>query len=194
MRFQFTLSGGEATISTPGFWDSNAAWDATQLVGEYHAYMKELPSMTAPARIAAQRNPFALEEAKAVASAVAAGGRKGFVVSKAYDEEFAYTLDCADCMIGKVKAAVTATAKSNGTVVLAGTIAKTKVSGSAVLEISPEVEDSYEDYDELGNPVEVPFFVRTATARFFTSKFVVEIVYTLEDGEVLDAAGKVWKK
>lgn len=65
---------------------------------------------------------------------------------------------------------------------------------AAVLEISPEVEDSYEDYDELGNPVEVPYFVRTATARFFTSKFVVEIVYTLEDGEVLDAAGKVWKK
>ena len=174
--------------------DANAAWDAAQLTGEYHTYMTELPSMTAPAWIVAQRSPFALAEAKAVASTVVASGKKGFVVSKAYDEDFDYSLECADCMIGKVKAAVTATAKASGTVALAGTIAKTKVSGSAVLEVSPEVEGAYEDFDEYDNPVEVPYVFRTATARYFLPKFVVEIVYRLEDGEVTDVTGKVWKK
>ena len=175
----------------------DAAWDSSQLVGEFHTYMMELPSMSAPTLVVAQRNPFALADAKEVAAAVVASGKKGakgFVVSKAYDEDYAYTLDCAECMVGGVKAAVTATAKASGTVALAGTIAKTKVSGSAVLDVSPEVEETYEDYDEFDNPINVSVLVRTATARFFTSKFVIEIVYTLEDGEVADVSGKVWKK
>ena len=175
----------------------DAAWDSSQLVGEFHTYMMELPSMSAPTLVLAQRNPFALADAKEVAAAVVASGKKGakgFVVSKAYDEDYAYTLDCAECMVGGVKAAVTATAKASGTVALAGTIAKTKVSGSAVLDVSPEVEETYEDYDEFDNPINVSVLVRTATARFFTSKFVIEIVYTLEDGEVADVSGKVWKK
>ena len=80
--------------------------------------------------------------------------------------------------MGGAKAAVTATAKANGTVSLAGTIAKTKVSGSAVLEVLPGLEEP----------------TRTATARFFTSTFVIEVVYVLEDGEVVEAYGSVWKK
>ena len=97
-------------------------------------------------------------------------------------------------MVGGVKAAVTVTAKANGTVTLAGTIAKTKVSGSAVLDVFPEAEEKYDDYDEYDNPIEVSVHVRTATARFFTSKFVIEVVYSLEDDEVADVTGKVWKK
>lgn len=47
---------------------------------------------------------------------------------------------------------------------------------------------------EYDNPIEVSVHVRTATARFFTSKFVIEVVYSLEDDEVADVTGKVWKK
>ena len=177
--------------------DTNAGWDALQLVGSYYSYNTKMPSMTAPAWISAQRSPFALDEAKEVARAVAASGKKGakgFVVSKAYDEDYAYTLNCAECMVGGVKAAVTVTAKANGTVALAGTIAKTKVSGSAVLDVSPEAEEKYDDYDEYDNPIEVSVHVRTATARFFTSKFVIEVVYSFEDDEVVETSGRVWKK
>ena len=60
--------------------------------------------------------------------------------------------------------------------------------------MSPEVEDTYEDYDEFDNPIEVTVRVRTATARFLTSKFVIEVIYTLEDGEVVDTFGKVWRR
>ena len=66
--------------------------------------------------------------------------------------------------------------------------------GAAVLEVSPEVEDTYEDYDDYDNPIEVPVRVRTATAHFFSGDFVVEIVYTLEDGEIVETYGRVWKK
>lgn len=155
--------------------DTNAGWDALQLVGSYYTYNTKMPSMTAPAWIVAQRNPFALDDAKTVAAAVAASGRNGawgFVVSKAHGESHAYTLDCAECIVGG-KAAVTVTAKANGTVALAGKIGSTKVSGTATLELSG---------------------AGTATARFFTSKFVVEVAYSLEDGEVVSASGKVWKK
>ncbi|MBQ2626134.1 MAG: hypothetical protein IJG18_13665, partial [Kiritimatiellae bacterium] len=120
-------------------------------------------------------------------------GARKFVVSKTHGEDFDYALECAECMAGG-KASLTAKAKANGTVALAGTIAKTKVSASAVLEVSPEVEDTYEDYD---NPIEVPVRVRTATARFFSGNFVIEIVYAIEsdeDGTYVNAAGKVWKK
>ena len=175
--------------------DTNAGWDALQLVGSYYSYNTKMPSMTAPAWISAQRSPFALDEAKEVARAVAAsgvGGVEKFALQKAKGG-YAYDLVCASCMIGG-KASLTAKAKASGTVALAGTIAKTKVSASAVPEVSPEVEDTYEDYDEFDNPIEVPVRVRTATARFLTSKFVIEVIYTLEDGEVVDTFGKVWRR
>ena len=180
--------------------DTNVAWEGRQLSGWYIDYTIDkngVAPMKPHAIVVAQRNPFALDEAKVVSGAVAASGKKGakgFVVSKAYDEDYAYTLDCAECMVGGVKAAVTVTAKANGTVTLAGTIAKTKVSGSAVLDVFPEAEEKYDDYDEYDNPIEVSVHVRTATARFFTSKFVIEVVYSLEDDEVADVTGKVWKK
>ena len=66
--------------------------------------------------------------------------------------------------------------------------------GAAVLEVSPEVVEMREDYDEDDNPIEVPVRVRTATAHFFSGDFVVEIVYTLEDGEIVETYGRVWKK
>ena len=194
------LKGGTKVWQAQIEIDTNSAWDGRQLSGWYSEYTVDKYG-SAPMKplvcIAAQRNPFALAEAKSVAAAVVASGRKGakgFIVSKAYDEDFAYTLECAECMVGGAKAAVTATAKASGTVALAGTIAKTKVSASAVLEVSPEVEDTYEDYDEFDNPIEVTVRVRTATARFLTSKFVIEVIYTLEDGEVVDTFGKVWRR
>lgn len=178
--------------------DTNVAWDEACDVGWYRAYTRtdDAEPIILGERIMAQRNPFALDEAKAVAAAIVASGKKGkkgFVSLKAYDEEFDYMLECAECMVGG-KVAVIATAKSNGTVTLAGTIAKTKVSGTAVLNVSPETWETYEDYDEYDNPISVTVPVRTATARFFTSKFVIEIVYTLEDNEVAYASGRVWKK
>ena len=164
----------------------DSAWDSRQLFGWYNVYTIDkngLASMTPYLAVAAQRNAFAADDdAKAVAAAVVASGKKGakgFVVTKAYDEDYVYTLDCADCALGGAKAAVAATAKANGTVSLAGTIAKTKVSGSAVLEVLPESE---------GEPA------RTATARFFTSKFGIEVVDVIEDGEVVEAYGRVWGK
>ena len=170
--------------------DTNAAWDSRQLVGEYHTYMKELPSMTAPTWIVAQRSPFALDDAKGVAEAVAASGTRGvekFALQKAKGG-YAYDLVCASCMIGG-KVSLTAKAKTNGTVTLSGKIGTKAVSGTAVLGVSPEVVEMREDYDED----EVPVRVRTATARFFSGNFVIEIVYTLNDGEVVDVVGKVWK-
>lgn len=175
--------------------DTNAAWDSRQLVGEYHTYMKELPSMTAPTWIVAQRSPFALDDAKGVAEAVASSGTRGvekFALRKAKGG-YAYDLVCASCMIGG-KASLTAKAKANGTVALSGKIGAKAVSGTAVLEVSPEVVEMYEDYDDPDNPIEVPVRVRTATARFLTSKFVIEVIYTLEDGEVVDTFGKVWRR
>ncbi len=190
------LKGGTNVWVAELMIDTTAGWDACQITGDYCTYNTKMPSMTAPVWIVAQRNPFALAEAKAVAAAVVASGRNGarkFVVSKTHGEDFDYALECAECMAGG-KASLTAKAKANGTVALAGTIAKTKVSASAVLEVSPEVEDTYEDYDEFDNPIEVPVRVRTATARFLTSKFVIEVIYTLEDGEVVDTFGKVWRR
>ena len=179
--------------------DTKVGWDEVRPVGWYSAYTIDkygMAPLCPPEYIMAQRNPFAADEAKAVAAAIVASGKKGkmgFAVMKAYEEDFAYTLECAECMVGG-KAAVTATAKSNGTVMLAGTIAKTKVSGTAVLNVSPETWETYEDYGEYDNPITVTVPVRTATARFFTSKFVIEIVYTLEDNKVIYTSGRVWKK
>ena len=35
---------------------------------------------------------------------------------------------------------------------------------------------------------------RTATARFFSDKFIIEVSYVLEDGVVVTASGRVWRK
>ena len=175
--------------------DTNAGWDALQLVGSYYSYNTKMPSMTAPAWISAQRSPFALDDAKGVAEAVAASGTRGvekFALQKAKGG-YAYDLVCASCMIGG-KASLTAKAKAVGTVTLSGKIGAKAVSGTAVLGVSPEVVEMREDYDEDDNPLEVPVRVRTATARFFSGNFVIEVVYTLNDGEVVDVSGKVWKK
>lgn len=63
--------------------------------------------------------------------------------------------------------------------------------GSDVFQNCRKLESISFEYD---NPIEVSVHVRTATARFFTSKFVIEVVYSLEDDEVADVTGKVWKK
>ena len=192
------LKGGTNVWVAELMIDTTAGWDACQMAGDYYTYNTKMPSMTAPAWISAQRNPFARDDAKAVAAAVAKSGKKGvekFALQKAKGDHV-YDLVCASCMVGG-KAALTATAKANGAVTLAGKIGTKKVSGTAVLDISPEIEDKYEDFDEYDNPIEVPIRVRTATARFFSGNFVIEIVYAIEsdeDGTYVNAAGKVWKK
>ena len=35
---------------------------------------------------------------------------------------------------------------------------------------------------------------QTATARFFSGKFIVEVFYTLKDGAVDSVSGRAWKK
>ena len=192
------LKGGTNVWVAELMIDTTAGWDACQMAGDYYTYNTKMPSMTAPAWISAQRNPFACDDAKAVAAAVAKSGKKGvekFALQKAKGDHV-YDLVCASCMVGG-KAALTATAKANGTVALAGKIGTKKVSGTAVLDISPEHEEKYDDIDEYDNPIEVTVRVRTATARFFSGNFVIEIVYAIEsdeDGTYVNAAGKVWKK
>ena len=118
------------------------------------------------------------DEAKAVAAAVVASGKKGtrsLVVVKASDEDFAYMLVCAECCVAdSAKGSVTVTAKGDGTATIAGKIEDVGVSGTAIL-------DTTRVYG-------------TAMARFFTSKFVVEVSYSIQDGEVADVSGRVWKK
>ena len=181
-----------------------APWDSAQLVGEYRSYTTGIPSMAAPTLVSAQRNAFGSngsDDAKAVAAAVARFGTKGvakFTPKAVRDEDWNY-----DLVSGGT--AVAATAKASGAVALAGTIAKTKVSGSAVLEVSAAETVELEPDEQSGaggmsimcsDECEEHTFVtrRTATVRFFTSKFVVEIVYALEDGAVVSASGRVWKK
>ena len=149
--------------------DTNAAWDATQLVGWYQTYTTGLPSMTAPMWVVAQRGAFASnDDAKAIASVVSKFGTKGVAKFKTMSVKGqGYNYDLVP------GTGLAATAKANGTVTLAGKIGSVKVSGTATLEVSG---------------------TGTATARFFTSKFVVEVVYVLEDGAVVSASGKVWKK
>ena len=162
------LKGGTNVWVAELMIDTTAGWDACQMAGDYYTYNTKMPSMTAPAWISAQRNPFALGDAKAVAAAVSRFGTKGVAKFKAKGvkgQDYSY-----DLVSGT---ALTVTAKSNGTVALAGKIGSTKVSGTATLEVSG---------------------TGTATARFFSGKFVIEIVYALEDGEVVSASGRVWKK
>ena len=162
------LKGGTNVWVAELMIDTTAGWDACQMTGDYYTYNTKMPSMTAPARISAQRNPFALDQAKAVATAVSQFGTKGVAKFKAKSvkgQDHSY-----DLVPGT---GLAATAKANGTVTLAGKIGSTSVSGMATLEVSG---------------------TGTATARFFSGKFVIEVVYALEGGEVVSASGRVWKK
>ena len=84
-----------------------------------------------------------------------------------------YVVTNGEATISTPGTGLAATAKANGTVTLAGKIGSTSVSGMATLEVSG---------------------TGTATARFFSGKFVTEVVYALEGGEVVSASGRVWKK
>ena len=177
--------------------DTRTAWCGRQVSGWYSTYTTGLCGM-ASAWISAQRNAFGGNaEAQAVAAEVA--GTLKFTPKAVGGRDWSYELNPGG-------SAVAVTAKANGTAVLAGTIAKTKVSGTAMFEVSEPAEKAVLNEqrsakpgvpilgcaDECEDPV--PVVVQTATARFFTTKFVVEVVYTLENGEVVEASGKVWKK
>jgi uncharacterized repeat protein (TIGR02543 family) len=184
--------------------DTNAAWDATQLVGWYQTYTTGLPSMTAPMWVVAQRGAFASnDDAKAIASVVSKFGTKGvakFKTMSVKGQDYNY-----DLVPGT---GLAATAKANGTVTLAGKIGSTKVSGTSTLEVSgAETVEIVSDGGQSAAPpntvsllcdavCEEPVRVtrRMATARFFSGKFVIEVFYTLEDGALVSASGRVWKK
>ncbi len=183
---------------------AGAAWDSEQLVGEFHSYTTGMPSMSAPALVVAQRNAFGAngsDDAKSVAAAVAQYGSSGvckFAAKAVKGEDWKYAL----ALGGK---AVQVTVKKTGTAVLAGTIGGAKVSGSAALAVSGQEMVSAEQdgllpaggsglLSAMCNDVCEEIARRTAVARFFTSKFVVEVVYTIDDGSVVSASGRVWKR
>ena len=184
--------------------DAAAAWDAAQLVGWCQAYTTGMPSVAAPSWISAQRNAFGAngsDDAKSVAAAVAQYGSSGvckFAAKAVKGEDWKYAL----ALGGK---AVQVTVKKTGTAVLAGTIGGAKVSGSAALVVSEQEMVSAEQdgllpaggsglLSAMCNDVCEEIARRTAVARFFTSKFVVEVVYTIDDGSAVSASGRVWKR
>ncbi len=144
--------------------DINAACYGRQVSGWFYTYITGFPSMTAPAYISAQRNAFG-DDADAEAMAAAVAGTRKFALKSVKGEEWQY-----DLMQGGN--ALSVVAKSNGAAAIAGKIGSVKVSGASTLEIGETA----------------------AEVRFFTSKFAVEIVYTLEDGEVASVSGRVWRK
>ena len=144
--------------------DTGAAWCGSQVSGWYSTYTTGLSGMASPAWISAQRNAFG-GNAEAQAIAAAAAGKLTFTPKAVGGRDWSYELKPGGN-------AVAVTTRANGTAVLAGTIAKAKVSGTATFEVSET----------------------SATVRFFTSKFIVEVVYTLENGEVVEAFGRVWKR
>ena len=180
--------------------DTNAAWDRQQLVGWCQTYTTGIPSMAAPAWIVAQRNAFgASADAKAIAAAVA--GTRKFTSKSAKGKDWSYDLVAG----GK---ALTVAVKSNGVATLAGKIGSTKVSGTATLEVSgAETVEIVPDDQQSGgrsnraslmcsDVCDDPVLLtrRTATVRFFSGKFIVEVFYTLEDGAVVSASGRVWRR
>ena len=104
-------------------------------------------------------------DAQAMASSVVAAGVAKFGLQAATEGGHAY-----DLVPGT---ALTVTAKANGTVTLAGTIGTTKVSGTTTL---------------------APHSSEEASAVFFVGNYVIEVVYTFEDGAVVGVSGRVWKK
>ncbi len=144
--------------------DTSAAWCGRQVSGWFYTYITGLPSMTAPAYISAQRNAFG-GDADAKAMATAVAGTWKFALKSVKGEEWAYGLASG----GK---ALSVVVKQNGATTLAGKIGSVKVSGAGTLEVGETA----------------------ATARFFSGKFAIEVVYAIEDGMVVSASGRVWKK
>lgn len=183
--------------------DTNAAWDQRQVAGWCQAYITGLPSMTTPMWISCQRNAFGMNaDAKAVAGAVAGFGANGvakFTPHSAKGKGWSYDIVRG----GK---ALTVTAKANGVLTLAGKIGSTKVSGTGTLELSEAemvemVPNDQQSIDHTASLMCVdvcddPLLMtrRTATARFFSDKFIIEVSYVLEDGVVVTASGRVWRK
>ena len=161
--------------------DTNMPWTESQISGWYQTWTTGMSGMAAPAWIDARKDVFgANEEAKSVSTAVAKW-KKGvvkFTPKSVKGKGYAYELAVGG-------SALSVTVKSTGVATLAGKVAGTKVSGTATLEVSPEV---------LDESVEPPVARRVATARFFSGKFIVEVDYELEGGVVRSASGRVWKK
>ena len=147
--------------------DTNLGWDAAQLSGWYSAYTVDKNGkapMKPPVYLSAQRNAFGTS-AGAKAVAAAAAGTRTFALKSVKGEEWAYDLEPG----GK---ALSVVVKQNGVATLSGKIGSVKVSGSATLEVGETA----------------------ATVRFFTSKFVIEVTSVVEDGEVAETFGKVWRR
>ena len=144
---------------------SKADWTDDGVCGTIETYLNG-DVVNADNDVWARKDVFASnDEAKAVAKVVAGTWKFGL---RASSPESGYAYDVAP-----KGSALVVTAKSNGTVTLSGKIGTKAVSGTATLEVS-------------GGD--------TVTARFFSGDFVVEIVYTLEDGEIVETYGRVWKK
>ena len=155
--------------------DTFMEWPECSLSGTVATYYND-DIVNADYDLIASKNVFAANaDAKAVAVMVSQSGKRGLWQYSLQPtdgaEEYTYGLVCAECVAGGVPT-LSATAKANGTVVLSGSIARKKVSSSSILEVS---EDG-----------------QSATARFFTSGFVVEIVYALDENGVIETFGRVW--
>lgn len=143
---------------------SGADWTDDGMSGTIKTYLNG-DVVNADIAFVARKDVFASnEDAKTVAKSVAGTVKFGLQGAEA-ESGYAY-----DLVQGT---GLTVTAKADGSVTLAGKIGSTSVSGSATLAVS----DS-----------------GTATARFFSGKFVIAIVYVLEEGEVVSASGRVWKQ
>lgn len=163
--------------------DMNVPWDKTQLAGWFTSYISGVPSATAPSWIAARRNVFGVNaDAKIVAEAVA--GTRKFTPRSVAGEQWSYELVAGGNALSLV-------AKSNGTLTLAGKIGSAKVSGTATLEVSEAGFAEWYD-NETGDWYEA--MRRTATARFFSGSFVIEVAFELVDGAVASVSGRVWRK
>lgn len=142
----------------------DVGWKEDGMTGTIKTYLNG-EVVNADTEFAARKNVFASnEDAKAVAIAVA-GTRKFGLYNAEAESGYSY-----DLVLGGT--ALTVSTKSNGAATLAGKIGSTKVSGTAMLECG----------DSL------------ATVRFFSGQFIIEVTYTLEDGAVVSASGRVWKK
>ena len=142
----------------------NADWTDDGMSGTITTYL-DGDVINADTDFTARKNVFALnDEAKAVANAVAGTRTFGWQTAEA-ESGYAY-----DLMSGT---ALTVAAKANGAVTLAGAIGKTKVSATTTL---------------------CPLSLDKASAVFFSGDFVIEVVYTLEEGAVVGVSGRVWKK
>ncbi len=186
--------------------DPGAAWDEDAVTGTFYYYdgwsIPNCISCNTPAKytkstlrdevFCARKNAAATsEDAKAIAAAYAKLGKQSFIVLKApsgSDRGHAYDLCCPNCIAfaETYKKTLFAKIEPNGKVTLSGTIAGTKVSGTAYL--------AYERYyDEWEDEIHETFEV---VVRFFVGQFVIEISGPADKS--LDyfgtLEGYVWKK